>query len=82
MIKIGTRASIPIDGRLLLTIHWDGYPSCLGLKLFNCLLKRRLKKTDGENDKDSILKAAKEGKQRWCRIFHTPQIQSKKHLVD
>ena len=75
-IKIGTRALISIGGKHLLATHWNGYPSCLGLKLLNCLLKRRLKKTDGENDKDNILKAAKEGKQRWCRIFHTPQVQS------
>jgi hypothetical protein len=27
---------ICIDGKPLLATHWDGYPSCLGLKLLNC----------------------------------------------
>jgi hypothetical protein len=36
VIRIGTRALICIDGKPLLATHWDGYPSCLGLKLLNC----------------------------------------------
>ena len=36
MIRIGTRALFCIYGKPLLATHWDGYPSCLGLKLLNC----------------------------------------------
>jgi hypothetical protein len=36
VIRIGTRALICIDGNPLLATHWDGYPSCLGLKLLDC----------------------------------------------
>jgi hypothetical protein len=36
VIRIGTRALICINGKPLLATHWDGYPSCLGLKLLNC----------------------------------------------
>jgi hypothetical protein len=35
VIKIGTRALICIDDKPLLATHWDGYPSCLGLKLLD-----------------------------------------------
>ena len=33
MIRIGTRALIFIGGKPYLATHWDGYPSCLGLRL-------------------------------------------------
>jgi hypothetical protein len=36
VIKIGTRALISVAGKPLLTTHWDGYPTCLGLELLNC----------------------------------------------
>jgi hypothetical protein len=34
VIKIGTRASIPIDGKLLLAIHWEWIPFLFGIEAF------------------------------------------------
>ena len=36
MVKIGTRALISKNGKLMLATHWDGYPSCLGKELLDC----------------------------------------------
>ena len=36
MVKIGTRALISIDGKLILATHWDGFPSSLGMELLHC----------------------------------------------
>jgi len=36
VIKIGTRALISINGKLMLATHWDGYPLSLGRDLLEC----------------------------------------------
>lgn len=36
MVKIGTRALISINGKVIIATHWDGYPSSLGMDIIDC----------------------------------------------
>ena len=67
-IKIGTRALISVAGKPLLATHWDGYPSCLGLKLLDCN-KTKAAIVDAAKEMDtSTLKAFRDYVQKGGRL--------------